>query len=53
MRKAFLILFLGFSVSALAKPPHLLYRSGKAVSYPIRHPQKTGHALWKLVTAVF
>jgi hypothetical protein len=40
-------------VTAFAKPAHLLYHAGKGIAYPIRHPHKTAHGLWQLVTAVF
>jgi hypothetical protein len=53
MKKALLIAFLALSAAAFAKPAHLLYHTGKSIAYPIRHPQKTTHGLWKLVTAVF
>lgn len=53
MKKTFLIVFLALSVTAFAKPAHLLYHAGKGIAYPIRHPHKTAHGLWQLVTAVF
>jgi len=53
MKKALLILVLALSGAAYAKPAHVLYHVGKGASYPVRHPQKSGHALWKFVTAVF
>jgi hypothetical protein len=53
MKKTVLLVFLVLSVGGLAKPAHLLYHAGKGVAYPVRHPQKMAHGLWKLVTAVF
>ena len=48
-----LIVLLALGVAAFAKPAHVLYHAGKGIAYPVRHPQKTAHGLWKLVTAVF
>jgi len=53
MKKALLVVFLVLSASAFAKPVHVLYHAGKSVAYPIRHPQKTAHGVWKVITAVF
>jgi len=53
MKKALLVVFVALSAIAFAKPAHVLYHAGKNVVYPIRHPQKTAHGLWKVITAVF
>ena len=45
MRKASLILFLALSASAFAEPAHILYHTGKAACYPVRHPEKTGESI--------
>ena len=52
-KKTLLVVFLALSVVAFAKPAHLLYHAGKSIAYPVRHPEKTAHGLWKLVTEVF
>ena len=53
MKKTLLVVFLALSAIAFAKPAHVLYHAGKNVVYPMRHPQKTAHGLWKIITAVF
>ena len=53
MRITVLIAFLALSLTAFAKPAHLLYHTGKGVAYPVRHPHKTAHGLLTLVKAVF
>ena len=53
MRALVLIALLTVSAGANAKPAHVLCHAGKAVTYPVRHPQKVAHGLWKLMTAVF
>ncbi|MFY9560502.1 MAG: hypothetical protein WAQ52_09740 [Terriglobales bacterium] len=52
-KKVLLVVFLALSAAALAKPAHLLYHAGKSITYPVRHPRKITHGLWKLVTEVF
>lgn len=52
MRRALILAFLTICMSAFAKPAHVLYHAGKSVTYPVRHPNKTGHGIWKLITAV-
>jgi uncharacterized membrane protein len=50
--RTLLIVLLALGVAAFAKPAHVLYHAGKGIAYPIQHPQKTAHGLWKLVMAV-
>jgi hypothetical protein len=48
-----LVVLLALSATAFAKPAHLLLHVGKSVVYPVRHPKKTSHGVWKLITEVF
>jgi len=52
-RKVLLVVLLALSATAFAKPAHLLLHVGKSVVYPVRHPKKTSHGVWKLITEVF
>jgi hypothetical protein len=52
-KKALLAVLIALSMAALAKPAHLLFHVGKGVAYPVRHPKKSSHGMWKLITEVF
>ena len=52
-KKALLVVLIALSATAFAKPAHLLLRVGKSVVYPVRHPKKSSHGMWKLITEVF
>jgi len=52
-KKALLVVLVALSAAAFAKPAHLLFHVGKSVAYPVRHPKKSSHSVWKLVREVF
>jgi hypothetical protein len=52
-KETLFIVVLTLGTAAFAKPAHLLYNTGKLMAYPVQHPRKTAHGLWKLVTEVF
>lgn len=52
-KSALLVVLMALSATAFAKPAHLLLRVGKSVVYPVRHPKKSSHGMWKLITEVF
>ena len=52
-RKVFMVFSLAVSAAAFTQPTHLLYRTGKKIAYPVRHPGAMGRGLWKLVKVVF
>ncbi len=52
-KKALLVVLIALSTAVFAKPAHLLFHVGKGVAYPVRHPKKSSHSVWKLVKEVF
>ena len=52
-KKALMVVLIALSAAAFAKPAHLLLHVGKGIAYPVRHPRKSSHGLWKLVREVF
>ena len=47
------VVLMGVSAAALAKPAHVLFHVSKKVAYPVRHPLKSSHSVWKFFTEVF
>jgi len=52
-KKALLVVLTVLSAAAFAKPTHLLLHVGKRVVYPLRHPKKSSHSVWKVIPEVF
>ena len=52
-KKVLLLILIALNVTAFAKPAHLLSHVGKSVVYPVRHPKKSSHGVWKFMTEVF
>lgn len=54
MKKSVLALvLLELSGAALGKPAHVLFHVGKKAAYPVRHPLKSSHRVWKFFAEVF
>jgi hypothetical protein len=51
-KSALLIVMMTLSASAFAKPAHVLVHVGKGVVYSVRHPKKSSHSVWALLTEV-
>jgi hypothetical protein len=40
-------MLVALSAVAFAKPTHVLFHVSKKVVYPVRHPLKSSHSVWK------
>jgi len=52
-KSALIVMLVALSAVAFAKPTHVLFHVGKKVVYPVRHPLKSSHSVWKCFTEVF
>jgi hypothetical protein len=52
-KSALLAVMMALSASAFPKSAHVLFHMGKRVVHPVRHPKKTSHRVWTLLTEVF
>ncbi len=52
-KNALVLVLMGLSAVAWAKPAHVLFHVGKKAAYPVRHPLKSSHSVWKFFTEVF
>jgi hypothetical protein len=50
---ALVVVLMGLSAVAFAKPAHVLFHVSKRVVYPVRHPLKSSHNVWKVLAEVF
>jgi hypothetical protein len=46
------VVLIGLSAAAFGKPAHVLFHVGKKAAYPVRHPLKSSHSVWKFLTEV-
>jgi hypothetical protein len=52
-KRALLVVMIALSAAAFAQPAHVVFHVGKSIAYPVRHPKKSSHGVWKLVREVF
>jgi hypothetical protein len=52
-KKALVVVLMAATATAFAKPAHLLMHAAKSVAYPVCHPKRSSHGVWKLIKEVF